>query len=108
LRRLGHHHRGQDAPPAGQHQRCQRARLGAQALRVRSVLDVAAGMHAPALVEQRGADGKARVRRVGMLARGAGGGQKALQGGVVHAVASVAAPGRWRQRALLRDERCRR
>jgi hypothetical protein len=42
--------------PAGQHHRRQRPGLGAHALRVGRVLDVAAGVDAALLVEQRGAD----------------------------------------------------
>jgi hypothetical protein len=62
-----HHHRLHATPPGGHHDgqcRC----LGAPALRVGRVLDVAAGVDAALFVEHRRAHGEARVGRVGVLA----------------------------------------
>ena len=53
---------------AGQHQLADGHRLGTQALRVRRVLDVAAGVDAALLVEQSRADRELRIRRMRMLA----------------------------------------
>ena len=59
-----------DRPLAGRHHHPDRVGLGALALRIGGVLDVAAGEHLPAAPEDGRADGKARIGRVGALARG--------------------------------------
>ena len=79
LRPDADHRGGDDARAARRHQRRQRAGFGAQALRIGRVLDVAAGVHAPLFVEQRGADLKARVRGVGTLAHLPRGCQQGLE-----------------------------
>jgi hypothetical protein len=62
-----------DAAPAGRDQGGDGAGLGAQALRVGGVFDVAADVDAAGLVAQRGTDRVVRVRRVGARAHGQGG-----------------------------------
>jgi LysR substrate binding domain len=62
-RQAGHGSRDH-APAARHHQMRKRHRFGAQAFRIRSVLDVAASMDAPLLIEQRRADRELRVRRM--------------------------------------------
>ena len=63
-----HDRRFDDPPSAGQDHRGDRAGLGAGALRIGGVLDIAAGMDAPMLVLHRRADQKARIGRVGLRA----------------------------------------
>jgi len=72
-------------PPAGRHQHPDRGGLGALALRVGGVLDVATRVHPALLVEQSGTDREVRVRRMGVLARGAGGVDQPLHAQVVGA-----------------------
>ena len=66
-------------PLAGERHRGDRAGLGARALRIGGVLDVAAGVDRAARRADRRADEKARVRRVGALTRRLGGGEQRLE-----------------------------
>jgi len=68
-----------DAPLAGQRHRGDRAGLGARALRIGGVLDVAAGVDRAARSADRRADEKVRVRRVSAFARRLGRGEQRVE-----------------------------
>jgi hypothetical protein len=70
-----------DLALARRHHHADGARLGALALRVGRVLDVAAGVDSARRAAQRRADRKARVGHVRLGARGAGGGEEVVHGG---------------------------
>ena len=68
-----------DAPLAGERHRGDRAGLGAGALRIGGVLDIAAGIDRAAFGAQRGADVKARIGRIGVGLRRLGRGEQLRQ-----------------------------
>ena len=70
-----------DAPLARQRHGGDRARLGADALGIGGVLDIAAGIDRAAGRAQRGADLEARIGRVGVRLRGLGRGEQLGQRG---------------------------
>jgi hypothetical protein len=76
------HSNSQDTAPPGQDQMGNRGRLSALALRISRILDIAARVQAPMLIQQRRAHQKLGIRRIGPLSRSA----SRLHQGVHHLV----------------------